>query len=80
MSDLITPSIYHRSIDGIELVKRREGKRMTQGQLAKRCGVSQGFISQLERPGVWEVTLKRAESLNRILGNNDDAEDEDCQI
>ena len=31
------------------LQKYREEKKFTQLELAKRCGISQGFISQIEK-------------------------------
>lgn len=51
MARLIKPSKYHRTIDGGELLRRREHKGWSQQQLAEHISVSRQFISQLESPG-----------------------------
>lgn len=72
---LIKPSISHRSIDGTELLSRRESAGLTQTELAKRCNVSQGFISQIERPGTRDIGTALAESFIRIFGESGENED-----
>lgn len=51
------------------LVKKREAKRMTQEELAKRTGVTQGAISQYERGIVPSATIavKIAEALGTTV-------------
>ena len=51
------------------LVKKRESKRMTQEELAKRAGVTQGCISQYERGIVPSATIavKIAEALGTTV-------------
>lgn len=51
MARLIKPSKYHRTIDGGELLRRREHKGWSQQALAEYIGISRQFISQLEGPG-----------------------------
>ena len=67
MTDLITNSIYHRSIDGTELVRLREVKGLSQAELSRRCGCSQTYICQLERPGLWEIRVGFADKIQEIL-------------
>lgn len=51
MARLIKPSKYHRTIDGGELLRRREQRKWSQQELAEHISVSRQFISQLESPG-----------------------------
>ncbi len=67
MPNLINNSLYHKSIAGAELVRRREALGLSQAELATKCGVSQGYISQIERPGRWEVRVRFADKLAEIL-------------
>ena len=67
MPELITNSIYHRSINGVELVTRREALGLNQAELAAKLGVSQGYVCQLERPGLWEITVDMADKIQEIL-------------
>ncbi len=54
----------------IELIKRaRKEKKMSQGQLAKKVGVTQGRIAQIEsRAGTAKVALEILLSILRELG------------
>jgi transcriptional regulator with XRE-family HTH domain len=73
MPKLITNSIYHRTVNGMVLIRLMDERGLTQRALAKlvdckevRC--SQGYISQLARPGKWEVKAAFAERLREVLG------------
>ena len=72
MADLITPSKYHRTIDGEELFKLRGS--MSQQQLADSVGVSRQFIQRLESPGdngdwLHEITADLANRITKALCN-----------
>lgn len=74
MVELIKSSKYHRTIDGGELLRRREQRGWSQDEVADSIGVSRQFISRLESPGEdssWEheVTLKLAEQLEKTFRN-----------
>lgn len=68
MAALVKPSKYHRSLDGGELLRRREKKGLSQERLADIIQITQQFIAQLESPGPdedWhhEVTTTLANKL-----------------
>ena len=55
MPKLIGPSKYHRTLNGVELVKARESLDMNQTEFAALCGWSQPYQSQIEAPEEHEV-------------------------
>lgn len=63
---LITASKYHRTVDGTELVKAREGLLLNQGAFGLRCGWSQQFQSQLEA-GENEITSEEAAKIMQAI-------------
>ncbi len=73
---LIYPSIHHRSIDGVQLCRRREAAGMTQAELGRavglalgrEVGLSQQYIVQLERIGLWEIPTVIAGAIEKVLG------------
>ena len=75
MKQLICESIFHKSIDGIELARLREAAGMNQAEFGKLVGVelnrvsglSQQYIQQLERPGLWEITSEMADAIKEVL-------------
>lgn len=67
MAKLIKPSIYHRTLNGIELVKRREAAGLTQAEFAGRCGWSQQFQSQIEAPKEHEVCVDVANKIIQVI-------------
>lgn len=64
---LITPSRYHRTLDGTVLAAMREEAGLTQAEFAKKCGWSQQFQSQIEAPKVHEISTLKAETVQNIL-------------
>ena len=66
-SQLIQPSKFHRTIDGVELAKAREEKGLTQQRFADLCGWSRTYQVQLEHPGEHEVSLDTAEKIYRVF-------------
>jgi hypothetical protein len=76
MAKLITPSKYHRTLDGLELLKRREKCGHTQESVGAalatilgRDGISRVYICQLEHPGEHEIPTDVAEALIKLFGN-----------
>ena len=67
MPKIVNNSKHHRSIDGSELVKRMDELRISQTELADRVGCSQGYISQIARPGEWEVKVEFADKIREVL-------------
>lgn len=72
MAQLISPSKYHKTINGEELLRQREAAGMSQQDVADNAGVSRQFISQIESPGDdkdWkhEITLDFAERIKNIF-------------
>ena len=66
---LITPSIYHRTIDGVELIRRREALGLSQATFANLCGHSQQFQQRLEAPGGHEILATKADEIADLLGD-----------
>ena len=71
---LITPSQYHRRVNGTEMYRRREKSGLTQQQVAdkvrdftNRASLSRVFITQIERPGGHEIPVDIAEALLKTL-------------
>ena len=54
---------------GKRVKKIRLGKKLSQGDVAKRLGIGASYISQVER-GVQNISLKGMEKLARALGVN----------
>lgn len=67
MTELITNSIWHRTINGDELVRRMELRGWNQTELARRVGCSQSYICQIARPGDWEITTKIADKILEVF-------------
>ena len=65
---VITPSRFHRTVDGDALVKARQALGMSQAEFAEACQHSQQFQSQIEAPGFHEVRVEKADELSAILG------------
>jgi len=84
MARLIKPSKYHRTIDGGELLRRRERKGWSQQQLAEvvsdilnREPISRTYFGQLESEGSdkdWhhEITTEMAEAIDKALSEKND--------
>lgn len=62
-------AIHHRSIDGDDLLKCRESAGMTQTELAKKCGLSQGYISELETPGIRDIRKMVADKIEQVFSS-----------
>ena len=67
MAELITPSIFHRTLDSVELIAQREIRGLSQCQFAKHCGWSQQMQSNFEAPGLHEVHISYVKSIRQIL-------------
>jgi len=68
-SKLITPSKYHRTLNGTELVKWREAIGLTQAEFAERCGWSQQQQSRFETPYDHEIHISTVELILQVLGS-----------
>lgn len=64
---VISESVWHRSINGVQLGIARENKGLTQAKFAELCQWSQQYQSQIEAPGVHEVGVSIAERIEKIL-------------
>lgn len=67
-SSIVKPSIWHRTIDGSQLMLAREMAGLTQQEFAELCGWSQEHQSQLERPQEYEIHIHKAEKILQALG------------
>jgi len=67
MAELITKSRFHRTLDGIELVKNRQKAGLTQAEFAQKAGWSQQYQCQLEAPGEHEVPISVANKILEVL-------------
>ena len=67
MAKLITESQQHKTLNGIELIKRREKAGMNQAEFAERCGWSAPYQSKLES-GSHEVETKIVDMIKAVLG------------
>lgn len=67
MTKLITESIYHRTLNGTELVKQREAIGLNQDEFAKKCGWSQPFQCQLESSESHEIPTLVAKKIIAIF-------------
>ena len=67
MAELITKSRFHRTLDGIELVKNRQKAGLTQAEFAQKAGWSQQYQCQLEAPGEHEVPITVADKILEVL-------------
>lgn len=67
MTKLITESIYHRTLNGTELVKQRESVGLSQREFAEKCGWSSSFQCQLESPDLHEITTESAQKIIAIF-------------
>lgn len=65
---VITPSRFHRTVNGMELVKAREGLFMNQQSFAWRCRWSKQYQSQIEVPGEHEISTASANKILEALG------------
>lgn len=59
------------SLIGREIRKARLERGMSQGQLAKRSGVTQGLITRLETGRTKRTAAKSVDALMKALGNPD---------
>jgi DNA-binding XRE family transcriptional regulator len=48
ISQIIEPSIYHRSVVGLKIIHARRALGLSQQELANLCGCSKQFIGQIE--------------------------------
>jgi transcriptional regulator with XRE-family HTH domain len=53
---------------GRAIRRRRQARRMTQRQLARRAGVTQGRVAQLESGRSTSTTVRTLRALARALG------------
>ncbi len=78
MTELITDSTFHRTVNGVELTMLRNMRGLTQSQLAAMvaqemgiASLSKQFICQLESPGEYnfehEIRIEIAGALLKIL-------------
>lgn len=74
MAEMIGPSKYHRTLNGLALIQKREELGLTQEQLADVIEVSRQFISRLEGPGddnySHEVSTELAEKIEKVFLKN----------
>ncbi len=52
----------------VEIAALRQKKRLTQAQLARRMGVQQQMVAQLENPGETVPNVRTLEKVARALG------------
>ena len=71
---VIGPSMFHRTVDGMELVKAREGLFINQQVFAHRCGWSKQYQSQIEAPGSHEITLDTAKLIEKAIAKKSEIE------
>lgn len=64
---LISDSMYHRTLNGMELCRRREAIGLTQFQFAKECGWSKQYQARLEVPELHEVQTETAEKIEGVF-------------
>ena len=67
MAKLIISSRFHRTLDGLEMVKKRQKAGLTQAEFAQKAGWSQQYQCQLEAPGEHEVPITVADKILEIL-------------
>ena len=64
---LITASKYHRTLNGMVLVRLREAIGISQADFAEYCGWSQQYQAQLESPGETEIPTYSATLIAALL-------------
>jgi len=69
MPELIGPSKYHRTLNGVELLKAREDMGLSQAQFADMCGWSHQYQSRLEVPEEHEISKDNAERIEKVVQN-----------
>ena len=68
MAELISESLFHKTLNGMEMIRRREATGLTQAQFADKCGWSASYQCQLERIGGHEISVETAHTILRVLG------------
>jgi len=76
LTELITPSVKYRSIDGDEFKKRRKLAGLRMDDIARRCKVSRMNLYNLEKPGIRDIRTTLAKELTKIFGDFDDEQNE----
>jgi transcriptional regulator with XRE-family HTH domain len=74
MGVLVSPSRYHRTLNGLVLLSAREAKGMSQEQFARACGWSQQYQSQLEADKLHEVHVDVIIKILSVLYENEKEE------
>ena len=69
---LIGRSKYHRTVDGTELVKAREGLFLSQAAFAALCGWSRTYQGMLEKPGEHEIPTNTACKIMEVVNYSED--------
>ena len=67
MAKLIDDSLWHRSVNGLELLRQRERIGLSQEHFAEACGWSQQRQADLEQIGWHEITQEAAETIREVL-------------
>lgn len=64
---VISESQWHKSVDGNLLVKARTELGLTQEEFALLCNHTRPFQTQIERPGLHEITVYKATEISMVL-------------
>ncbi len=64
---LFSRSRLHQTLDGTELVRRREACGLTAKAFAALCGWSPSYQCKLERPEFWEIHRNTAITIEMAL-------------
>jgi transcriptional regulator with XRE-family HTH domain len=67
MAKLIDDSLYHKMLNGMELLRQREKTGLSQEHFAEECGWTQPRQAELEQIGQHEISVEAAEKIVRVL-------------
>lgn len=67
MPKLIDDSLFHKTLNGFELLRRREKAGLSQEEFAEKCDWSQQYQNQLEAPGLHEINIETAQKIVKTI-------------